>query len=114
MRRWDAWPTLAPIKRFKGRGTSTVSTRWRQMRKLGAVALPVACLAVIAVYAGWAFHRGGEIGDGWTAVIQAWPYLLAGVLTVVAAMALFLWLAFYSDRGGYDERAGRDKPQGKS
>jgi hypothetical protein len=79
------------------------------MRKHAAIALPMACLAIIAACAGWAFYRGAKLGDGWAGVLQVWPYLAVGVLTVVVVMALFLWLAFYSDRHGYDERAGRDE-----
>lgn len=79
------------------------------MHKRAAVGLPVACLAIIAAYAGWAAYKGSKIGGGWAGLAQAWPYLLAGVLTVSAVMILFIWLAFYSDRHGYDDRAGRDK-----
>jgi hypothetical protein len=43
-------------------------------------------------------------------VHEAWPYLLAGAATVAGVMTLFIWLAFYSDRRGYDQRAGRDRP----
>jgi hypothetical protein len=79
------------------------------MRKRIALVLPILCLAVIAAYAGWAFYRESGIGGGWGSLIGAWPYLFAAVATVAAVMVLFIRLAFYSDRHGYDQRAGRDR-----
>jgi hypothetical protein len=76
------------------------------MRKRTSLWLLVACYAALAAFAAWAFYRGSGTGDGWTSLLQAWPYLLAGVLTVAAVTGLFVWLAFYSERRGYDERTG--------
>jgi hypothetical protein len=39
----------------------------------------------------------------------AWPYLLAGVITVGLAIAGFLRLAFYSHSHGYDDRVDIDQ-----
>jgi len=80
------------------------------MRKHAALGLPVICLAIIAAYAGLAFYRASKTGGGWVSLIAAWPYLLAGVATVAGVIVLFVWLAVYSDRHGYDRRAGRDRP----
>jgi hypothetical protein len=71
--------------------------------------LPLAFLAAFAAYAGWAVYEGSKIGSGWTGPLSVWPYLLAGALTVGAAIGLFVWLAFYSERRGYDKRAGLGK-----
>jgi len=79
------------------------------MHKRAALAVPIICLAIVAIYAGWAVHKASKLGAGWASLIGTWPYLLAGVATVVAVMVLFIWLAFYSDRRGYDRRAGRDR-----
>jgi hypothetical protein len=79
------------------------------MRKHPSLGLLVVYLAAIVAYATWALYRGSKIGDGWASLLQAWPYLLAGVLTVAAVLGLFVWLALYSDKHGYDARAGRKK-----
>jgi hypothetical protein len=85
---------------------------WFSMRRhapLFGLGLVLACLAAFAVYGGWAFYAGSNIGDGWVGPLSVWPYLLAGGLTVAAVIALFVWLASYSERRGYDDRAGLDK-----
>jgi len=79
------------------------------MRKYTSVGLLVACYAALAAYAAWAFYAGSKVGGGWTSLRHAWPYLLAGVLTVAAVTGLFIWLAFYSERHGYDDHAGSNK-----
>jgi hypothetical protein len=78
------------------------------MRKHGSLGLLVLCYAAFAGYAAWAFFKGSQIGRGWQGLAQAWPYLLAGGLTVAAVTGLFVWVAFYSERHGYDRRAGQD------
>jgi hypothetical protein len=82
------------------------------MRKHASLAVLVACYAGLAAYAAWAFYAGSKVGGGWSAVVHVWPYLLAGVLTVAAVTGLFVWLAFYSEKRGYDERAARDGRNG--
>jgi len=79
------------------------------MRKLASMGLLVACLLALGVYAAWAFYAGSKVGDGWASLVHAWPYLLAGVLTVALVIGLFVWLAFFSERRGSDERAGRNE-----
>jgi len=49
------------------------------------------------------------MGGGWSSLFHVWPYLLAGALTVAAVTGLSIWLAFYSEKRGYDERAGQDR-----
>ncbi len=61
-------------------------------------------LAMAAVYVAWAFHAAATKSLGWAALRSAWPYLLAGVLTVECLIAGFVWLAFFSERRGYDDR----------
>jgi hypothetical protein len=78
------------------------------MRKPASLGLLVACYAVFFAYAAWAFYSGSKTDGGWTSLTHAWPYLLAGGLTVAAATGLFVWLAFYSERRGHDDRAGGD------
>jgi uncharacterized membrane protein len=80
------------------------------MRKHPSLFLLAACLVAIVVFAAWAFYRGRNFAGGWALVGQVWPYLLAGVLTFAAVLGLFVWLALYSDRRGYDARAGKDEP----
>jgi hypothetical protein len=80
------------------------------MRKPAAIGLLVVCYAALAALAAWAFYAGSKVYGGWTSLVHAWPYLLAGVATVAVVTGLFVWLAFYSERRGYDDRAGVNKP----
>jgi hypothetical protein len=64
-------------------------------------------LAAFAAYAAWAVMAGSRIGLGWKGVAAAWPYLLGGVLTVACAIGFASWLAFFSERRGYDDQANR-------
>jgi hypothetical protein len=79
------------------------------MRKHRSLVLLVVCYAALAAYAGWVFYKGSGPDGGWSGLHHAWPYLLAGVLTVGGVIGLFVWLAFFSERRGYDERARTDK-----
>jgi len=80
------------------------------MRKRRAVVLSLTFLGLAAfgTYAAWAFYAAAEVGYGWTGLRSAWPYLFAGALTVGVVIAAFVWLAFFSERRGYDDRAGLD------
>jgi hypothetical protein len=80
------------------------------MRKHGPLGLLVLFYGAFAGFAAWAFYKGASIGRGWESLSQAWPYLLAEALTVAAVTAVLVWVAFYSERHGYDMRAGRDEP----
>ena len=62
-------------------------------------------IAAICAYLVWAVLAASKLGDGWAGLGSAWPYLLAGVVTVGLAIAGFLRLAFFSDSHGYDDRA---------
>lgn len=62
-------------------------------------------LAAFAAYAAWAVWTASGQGAGWAGLGSAWPYLLAGVVTVACAIAAFLRLAFFSESHGYDDRA---------
>lgn len=79
------------------------------MRLPASVGLLVVCYAALAAYAAWTFYLGSKIGSGWTSLRHAWPYLLAGGVTVGVVIGLFVWVAFHSERRGYDDRAGSDK-----
>jgi hypothetical protein len=82
------------------------------MRKRASIGLLLVTCAGLAAYAVWAFHAGSAAGGGWASLVHAWPYLLAGVLTVGVVTALFVGVAFYSERRGFDERA-RTPPAGR-
>jgi hypothetical protein len=79
-----------------------------RMRRALVPSLSFLALALMGAYAVWAFHAAASVGLGWAGLRSAWPYLLAGVLTVEAVIAAFVWLAFFSDRRGHDDRVGRD------
>lgn len=76
----------------------------RKHPRLFAVLLLLILAAVLA-YAGWTISAAARLGAGWAGLDAAWPYLLAGVVTVGLAIAGFLRLAFFSSDRGYDERA---------
>jgi hypothetical protein len=63
----------------------------------------IAALAAFAIFVGWAT---GRMDLGWAGLRSAWPYLLAGIVTVAVVIAGFVRLAFFSDRHGFDDRAG--------
>jgi hypothetical protein len=81
------------------------------MRRRRALVLSLLFLAIAAVsaYVGWAFYAGSKIDRGWTGLRPALPYLLAGAVTVELVVVGFVWLAFYSARRGYDDRANVDR-----
>jgi hypothetical protein len=81
--------------------------RWRQA--LG-IALLFAAIAAVAAYLTWAFRAGSRIGPSWATMLPYLPYLFAGVVTVEIVIGGFVWLAIYSERRGYDDRAGVDPP----
>lgn len=74
-------------------------------RSILLVSLALLAAAAACAYAAWAIFTASRLGEGWVGLGSAWPFLLAGVLTVGAAIAGFLRLAFFSDRRGFDDRA---------
>ncbi len=80
-------------------------------RSLIAV-IVILALAGVGAYGLWAARAASKLGAGWTGLDTAWPYLLAGALTVGVVIAGFLRLAFWSQSRGYDDRAdtGPDRP----
>jgi hypothetical protein len=71
-------------------------------------------LALVAVagacaYVAWAVLAASKLGEGWAGLDAAWPFLLAGVITVGLAIAGFLRLAFFSQSHGYDDRIDTDQ-----
>ena len=61
-------------------------------------------LAAFAVFAGWAFFEGSQLGGGWRSLGPIWPYVAGGVVVVAALAGVLMWLAFYSANQGYDDR----------
>jgi hypothetical protein len=62
-------------------------------------------IAAVCAYAVWTISAASKLGAGWAGLGSAWPFLLAGVITVGVAIAGFLRLAFFSESRGYDDRA---------
>jgi len=73
---------------------------------IGSLAL--AAVAAVCAYVAWAAVAAAKIGAGWAGLDSAWPFLLAGVVTVGVVIAGFLRLAFYSHSHGYDDRIDID------
>ncbi len=82
-------------------------------KRLLIAVIALLALAGVAAYVGWTVGAASKLGAGWAGLDTAWPYLLAGVLTVAVAIAGFLRLAFWSQNRGYDDRVdtGRGKPR---
>jgi flagellar basal body-associated protein FliL len=70
---------------------------------IGSLAL--VAVAAVCAYVAWVVSAASRLGAGWAGLDTAWPYLLAGVVTVGIAIAGFLRLAFFSESHGYDDRA---------
>jgi hypothetical protein len=71
--------------------------------------LALLAVAAACAYAAWAISAASKLGAGWAGLDTAWPFLLAGVLTVGVAIAGFLRLAFFSQKRGYDDRPDIDQ-----
>ncbi|MEI9889536.1 MAG: hypothetical protein WDN45_01895 [Caulobacteraceae bacterium] len=65
--------------------------------------LVLLAFAGVGAYVAWAVLAASKLGAGWAGLGSAWPYLLAGCLTVGIAIAGFLRLAFLSEHKGYDD-----------
>ena len=71
--------------------------------------LALVATAAVCAYVVWAVSAASKLGAGWAGLDTAWPFLLAGVVTVGVAIAGFLRLAFFSQSRGYDDRADMDQ-----
>lgn len=71
--------------------------------------LALVAVAAVCAYAAWAVAAASKLGAGWAGLDTAWPFLLAGVVTVGLAIAGFLRLAFFSQSHGYDDRVDMDQ-----
>jgi hypothetical protein len=70
------------------------------------ILLVVAALAGVAAYLAWAFKASWDLGGTSELTIHGWIALaLAGGLTALIGGGL-MFLAFWSSRRGYDDRAG--------
>lgn len=78
-------------------------------RSIAIAILAMLVLAGVGAYAAFAIRAASKLGAGWAGLDTAWPYLLAGVLTVGVAIAGFLRLAFFSQSRGYDDRVDSDR-----
>lgn len=67
-------------------------------------------LTGFAAFVVWAFMSTSSTGGGWQSLLPIWPYVLGGVIATGALTGGLMWLAFYSSRKGYDDRAGHDEP----
>jgi hypothetical protein len=67
-------------------------------------------LAGFAAFVVWAFLATSHTGGGWGSLLKIWPYVLGGVIATGGLTGVLMWLAFYSSRRGYDDRAGHEDP----
>ncbi len=78
------------------------------MKRLVVILTAIGLLAVFGFF-GWVFYATG--GLAWTggskAIVVA---LIAGAIGVGALTGVLMWLAFYSDRKGYDDPPTFDEP----
>lgn len=78
------------------------------MRALGrpVIWLTAAGLAAVVGFMAWVASRSGDMGGSWTG--GSIHIVIAMVIGVVGAGAVaggLMWLAFFSARRGYDDRA---------
>jgi hypothetical protein len=66
-------------------------------------------LAAFAVFAGWAFFQGSQVGGGLRVLGPIWPYVVGGLLIVGGLAGFLMWLAFYSANHGYDDSVDLDR-----
>jgi hypothetical protein len=76
-----------------------------KMRPILLGGLALVAIAAVGAYVAWAVIAASRLGAGWAGLDTAWPFLLAGVVTVGLAIAGFVRLAFFSESHGYDHRA---------
>ena len=76
-------------------------------RMNGIVTLILSLLAMLAGAVGFAWYVWHELGD---VEISLYGYLaLAGGIAVTLGLGVgLMWLVYFSNRGGYDDEAGRD------
>ncbi len=60
-------------------------------------------LAVMAALMGWALYASETLSGGWEELRPVAPIIVVGVLVVGGLTGGLIWLAFYSDRHGYDK-----------
>jgi cation transporter-like permease len=74
------------------------------------VGLALFGVLVVFGFFGWALYASG--GLAWTGGSKAIAIaLVAGALGVGALTGVLMWLAFYSDRKGYDDPPTFEKPE---
>jgi len=80
----------------------------RATKRLVVILTAVGLLAVFGFFA-WVFYATGGFAwtGGSTAIVVA---LIAGAVGVGALTGALMWLAFYSDRKGYDDPPTFDEP----
>ncbi len=68
--------------------------------------LTIAGFAVVAAFMAWVVSQSGGMGGSWTG---GSPHIVAamaiGVVGAGLLTGLLMWLAFFSARRGYDDRA---------
>ena len=83
------------------------------MKRFAPWLLLVLALAGVAGFFGWAFYAsGGLVGAGDEGMTLVWIIFVAGVLVTGGLTGLFMWLAFFSSRRGYDEQFDVNAPRG--
>ena len=71
---------------------------------VGLVLVLLGLLAAAGTIAWWAWRELADVSIG----THGWIALGLGVSVTFLLGAGLMWLVFYSNRHGYDERAGRD------
>ncbi|HLZ85117.1 MAG TPA: hypothetical protein VKQ54_16245 [Caulobacteraceae bacterium] len=75
------------------------------------VILAVAGLLAVFAFFGWAFYA--TWGTDWTGGSKAITVaLVAGAIAVGGLTGVLMWLAFYSNRKGYDDPPTIEEPSG--
>jgi uncharacterized RDD family membrane protein YckC len=72
--------------------------------RIVAITLVSLGMLALAVFLAWAIYMVGRGGGGWGGLGPVWPYVAGAAVVTGALTAVFMWLAFYSSKRGYDDR----------
>jgi hypothetical protein len=67
-------------------------------------------LTAFAIFAVFAVQQASQLGGGWGELKPILPFVIGGAIVVAALTGGLMWLAFYSARRGFDDRADQHEP----
>mgnify|MGYP003343533852 CR=1 FL=1 len=83
-----------------------MATRGRKTKHLGVWLTATVAAAVVVGYLYWAGRESWRLTGGTALGVHGWVAMSLGLIGTALLAGVLMWLAFYSARKGYDERAG--------